>query len=82
MDSAGNIINYKLYKTSSGGLDNTPGGDWSNAKKEEVVGGLITKSQMAGLKSELISRGLYDNMRTISASAKPNYGGLQSALGQ
>ena len=82
MDSAGNIINYKLYKTSSGGLDNTPGGDWSNAKKEEVVGGLITKSQMAGLKSELISRGLYDNMRTISASAKPNYGALQAALGQ
>jgi hypothetical protein len=78
MDSSGNIINYKLYKsTSSGAMDN-----WDSAKKEEVPSGLISKSQMAGLKSELISRGLYDNMRTISASAKPNYGGLQSALGQ
>jgi hypothetical protein len=78
MDSRGYVINYKLYKTSGGGID----AGWENAKKEEVKGSLISKSQMAGLKSELISRGLYDNMRTISASAKPNYGGLQSALGQ
>ena len=78
MDSSGNIINYKLYKsTSSGAMDN-----WDSAKKEEVPSGLISKSQMAGLKSELISRGLFDNMRTISASAKPNYGALQAALGQ
>jgi hypothetical protein len=78
MDSKGNIINYKLYKTSGGGVNQ----DWENAKKEEVTGGLITKSQMSGLKSELISRGLYDNMRAVSAQSVPNYGALAASLGQ
>lgn len=73
----GNIVDYKLYR-ASGGVN----ADWSTSKKEEVTGGVISKSQMAGLTSELISRGLYDNMKAISASASPNYGGLKSQLGQ
>jgi hypothetical protein len=76
MDSKGNIVNYKLYKTSGGGVN----ADWSTSKKEEVTGGLISKSQMSGLKSELISRGLYDNMRAVSAQSLPNYNALASSL--
>lgn len=79
MDPKGNIINYKLYKTSGGAINPD---DWSTAKKEEVTGELISKSQMSGLKSELISRGLYDNMRAVSAQALPNYDALASSLGQ
>lgn len=76
MDSKGNIVNYKLYKTSGGGVN----ADWSTSKKEEVTGGLISKSQMSGLKSELISRGLYDNMKAVSAQSLPNYNALAASL--
>ena len=41
---------------------------------------LISKSQMSGLKSELIKRGLYDNMRAVASEALPNSGGLASDL--
>ena len=78
MDSKGNIVNYKLYRsTSSGAMDN-----WDSAKKE-LVGNdmLISKQQMSGLKSELIKRGLYDNMRAVASEALPNAGGLAGDLG-
>lgn len=78
MDSKGNIVDYKLYKsTSSGAMDN-----WDSAKKELVGGStLISKSQMSGLKSELIKRGLYDNMRAVASEALPNSSGLAGDLG-
>ena len=77
MDSKGTIINYKLFKsTSSGAIDN-----WADAKKEEIPKALINKSQMQGLKSELISRGIYDNMRAQAGTARPNAAGLSATLG-
>jgi hypothetical protein len=78
MDSKGNIVDYKLYRsTSSGAMDN-----WDSAKKELVGNStLISKSQMSGLKSELIKRGLYDNMRAVASEALPNTSGLAGDLG-
>jgi hypothetical protein len=77
MDSKGNIVDYKLYKTA-GNFDPEK---FESAKKE-LMGNdvLISKSQMSGLKSELIKRGLYDNMRAVASEALPNSGGLASDL--
>lgn len=78
MDTKGNIIDYTLYRTTgAGGIDN-----WENAKKE-LVGNetVISKKQMSGLQSELIRRGLFDNMVSLSASAMPNAAGLGKDLG-
>lgn len=77
MDSKGNIINYKLFKAATGADIN----NWSDAKKEELPTSFINKSQMQGLKSELISRGIYDNMISQSATARPNAAGLSATLG-
>lgn len=78
MDSKGNIVDYKLYKTA-GSFDPEK---FSDAKKE-LMGNdvMISKNQMSGLKSELIKRGLYDNMRAVAGEALPNSSGLAGDLG-
>lgn len=77
MDSKGNIVNYKLYKTA-GNFDPEK---FESAKKD-LMGNdvLISKNQMSGLKSELIRRGLYDNMRATASQALPNSAGLAGDL--
>jgi glutaminase len=50
--------------------------------KKESYTGTINGEQRRGIESELISRGMYDNMRSIASNiAVPNSSGLKGDLG-
>lgn len=70
----GTIVSYKIIK-ATGPLD------MAETKKESYTG-TINGEQRRGIESELISRGMYDNMRSIASNiAVPNSSGLKGDLG-
>ena len=70
----GTIVSYRIIK-ATGPLD------MAETKKESYTG-TISGEQRRGIESELISRGMYDNMRSIASNIKvPNSDGLADDLG-
>lgn len=70
----GTIVSYRIIK-ATGPLD------MAETKKESYTG-TISGEQRRGIESELISRGMYDNMISIASNIKvPNSDGLAGDLG-
>lgn len=70
----GTIVSYKIIK-ATGPLDMAE-------TKKELYTGKISGEQRRSIESELISRGMYDNMRSIASSITvPNSSGLAGDLG-